>query len=186
MSNARKLANLLGTSTTVPSSKLSLVSGDMPTGSVLQVVSGTNTNSSSLNGMTDLITLDITPSTTSSKILLQFSGVASSVRRYVGYQLFRGSTQIAMGATPGNRATVIAALDSNNDSTNDGYCGRSAAACYIDSPSSTSQITYKLKGGNYYTSGSGYEFELNRAALDSDDAYMIRGIHSFIAIEIAG
>ena len=34
MSNARILADLMGTSTTVPSSKLSLVAADMPAGAV--------------------------------------------------------------------------------------------------------------------------------------------------------
>ena len=42
MSNARNLANLLGTSTTVPSSK-------QPAGSVLQVVSTTKTDVASLS-----------------------------------------------------------------------------------------------------------------------------------------
>ena len=38
MSNARNLANFLGTSTTVPSGKI--VTASLPTGSVLQVVQG--------------------------------------------------------------------------------------------------------------------------------------------------
>jgi len=46
MSNARNLANLLGTATTVPSTKLAaLTESNMPSGSVVQVISGyTRTN----------------------------------------------------------------------------------------------------------------------------------------------
>ena len=74
MSNARKLANLLGTSTTVPSSKLSLSAADMPTGSVLQVQNTqyTGTTSTSCADSTNVelshLTVNITPTSTSSII----------------------------------------------------------------------------------------------------------------------
>ena len=75
MSNARKLANLLGTSTTVPSSKLSLVAADMPTGSIVQIVSTTKTDgfTTSSSTATDVtgFSASITPTSTSNKILVR-------------------------------------------------------------------------------------------------------------------
>lgn len=106
MSNARKLANLLGTSTTVPSSKLSLASGDMPTGSVLQCVT-TNypddfqftlsaSGSASDNGKMEVATglnCSITPSSTSSKILYQATIYIGGTLFYdVGYHVIKNAT----------------------------------------------------------------------------------------------
>ena len=78
MSNARNLANLLGTNTAVPSSKLTVASSNLPTGSVLQVVQGTLgttvTKTPAIDTVVDCgLEATITPSSTSSKILVQYS-----------------------------------------------------------------------------------------------------------------
>ena len=68
MSNARNLANLLGTATTVPTAK-------MPSGSILQVKTATTDAQQALSASstyTDItgLTVNITPTTTSNKILI--------------------------------------------------------------------------------------------------------------------
>lgn len=183
MSNARNLANLLGTSTTVPASSLSLTSADMPAGSVLQVVSTERTDADSWLGMGDIFSLNITPISASSKIFIQFSCVCSATNRYNGFKLFRDATQIALGDSAGTRARIWCALDSNDDETNQVYLTRSQSASYLDSPATTSQITYKVQGGNFYTS---YSFYLNRAGTDTDNSYLTRGSTNLILMEIAG
>ena len=74
MSNARNLANFLGTGTTVPSSKLSLVAADMPAGNILQVVNTVHSANVAINGSTSTeytgITTAITPKVTGSKIYI--------------------------------------------------------------------------------------------------------------------
>ena len=72
MSNARNLANLLGTNTTVPSSK-------QPAGSVLQVqqtvFKDQFTDSLTTNNQEEVVTglnCTITPTSTNSKILVQY------------------------------------------------------------------------------------------------------------------
>ena len=106
MSNARKLANLLGTSTTVPSSKLSLTAADMPTGSIIQTVtnSSTGTASSKTNTSYELVpnfTLTITPTSTSSKIYISasmygFNNIVTSTNVNMNVELVRDSTTLAL------------------------------------------------------------------------------------------
>ena len=88
MSNARNLANLMGTNTLVPQSKvnLSLGASDLPTGSILQVQSATEDGDFSGSGQNiDIMTLTITPSSTSSKILVMV--VHSGARKTTDTQL---------------------------------------------------------------------------------------------------
>ena len=81
MSNARNLADLLGTNTTIQTAKLAddaVTGAKLPTGSVLQVVQGelgTTTSKSPAQG-TDAasgLTATITPSSSSSKICLLYT-----------------------------------------------------------------------------------------------------------------
>ena len=80
MSNARNLANLLGTGTTVPSAKVAtLTASNMPVGSVIQTVSLTKSTSLEVqthNTWTSLYSdancLKITPSATANKVFIQY------------------------------------------------------------------------------------------------------------------
>lgn len=161
-----------------------ITSAALPAGTVLQVVSTERTDATSWNGMADIFSLNITPRSASSKMLIQFSCVCSSPNRYNGFKLFRDSTQIALGDSAGNRARIWTAAEANNDETNQVYLTRSVAASYLDSPATTSQITYKVQGGNFYEST--LTFYLNRAGTDTDHSYLTRGSTSLIITEIAG
>ena len=137
MSRASDLARILGTSTVIPTANLTL-----PTGSVIQTLSmnsNTNTAHQTLNTYTDTnMTLAITPSSTSNKILVISS---FSVRSYhnsynswgrIG--LFRDSTLVCTRDAikdGGNNAEIV--------TTPSGFV-------HLDSPSSTSALTYLIKG----------------------------------------
>ena len=123
---------------------------DLPAGSVLQVVSttltGTLTTSSST--FTDLtgFSLSITPSSENSKILVMvaITGTGTNVNGSTdtGVALLRGSTQIAMGVGGGAQFTALLSnreLGSNAHTLN-------VAVNHLDSPSTTSVVTYKLQG----------------------------------------
>ena len=108
MSNARILANLMGTSATVPSSKLSLVAADMPAGNILQVVNTTWNSNQTINGTTFTevtnLTTSITPFSTGSKILIQSNidcGNAYNGGEWYEWKLYRDSTSnlVAVAAT---------------------------------------------------------------------------------------
>jgi len=120
----------------------------MPSGSVLQVVQGEVltqiSNSSSSYG--DVVTQAITPKFSSSKILIQCSGCATpAAGNALYFKLLRDSTEIGSG-TGGGYYNVIGALTNPNSSGGTvAFDVKGWSIQYLDSPSSTSAITYKLQ-----------------------------------------
>jgi hypothetical protein len=136
-------ANITGTLPAIDGSNLTGVSG----GKVLQVVSSTTSATPHTTSATYVdtgVTLNITPSATSSKILVT---VTAHIDKYTGSnanswngKIMRDSTQIISQT----------GLLWTNTST---YNGGGLAMSKLDSPSTTSQITYKLQQA---TTNSGY------------------------------
>ena len=183
MSNARNLANLLGTSTTVPSLK-------QPAGSVLQVVSTTKTDvtsfaSSNTDNFVDIsgMSVSITPTSSSNKIFVMFScNVSQSTTATAHIRLVRGSTAISVGNSSGNRFGSTSVLRSQATPYN--FEMGELSGMFLDSPATTSATTYKIQG----TLGSTYNgtFYLNRTKNDGDNDYGARGVSSITVMEIAG
>jgi len=129
---------------------------DLPTGSVLQVVSATSTSNNSTSGgvYADTgLTASITPKFSTSKILVLISatvgcsGYNAGLNGVANFQIVRGSTSI-----------YVSAISTYNYASGSG--GISAvtpsALNYVDSPATTSSTTYKLQYKN--TSGSSAYF----------------------------
>jgi len=120
----------------------------MPAGSVLQVVSvaySTQTSSTSGSYVATGLTLSITPTSASSKILVFVSGgdtATTSPASGVQQMLRRGSTDLANFATQG---PVYIGVNGNF------YIGTGPSINYLDSPATTSSTTYatfmKPQGG---------------------------------------
>jgi hypothetical protein len=127
------------------------VSGGVPTwatpagggGKVLQVISATTStevdNSTSTYSDTGL-TANITPSATSSKVLVIITipvmKTGENANNQVGLRLFRGATTLTTWAESG--------LKTDTAIRNTALFGIN----YVDSPSSTSALTYKLQFNN--------------------------------------
>ena len=117
----------------------------MPTGSVLQVVTSfaqAYLSTSSTSFVDTGTETTITPSSTSSKILcLYHTGIGyqttADVNFYVNYTLLRGSTNLGH-STEGISGTYL-----HSGSFND--YGWNVSFNYLDSPSTTSAITYKTQ-----------------------------------------
>jgi len=112
-------------------------------GKILQVVSANdnterNTNSTSYVTSSNTLSINITPSATSSKIFVSLTGSAyvESDNQYGHFTLYRGSTDL--GA---NGLTLMYDYQ---------YTGNMAMSI-LDSPSTTSQVTYQL----YFKATSG-------------------------------
>ena len=108
-------------------------------GKVLQVVNATTatTVTSSTSTFVDTnLTATITPSATTSKILVLVSqsGMAAAADRGAGLQLLRGATILL---------TNNYAIETTNQTA--GPIGASVSLCYLDSPSTTSATTYKTQ-----------------------------------------
>lgn len=158
----------------------------MPTGSVLQVVSVTKTNtftttSTSFVDVTGL-SVSITPSSTSSKILVLsdvfLSNSGSTGRTYI--KAMRDSTSIAVGASASSRELCSSYFYGTTNETG-GYDGEKSAMTYLDSPSSTSALTYKMQ----IKARSGTA-TLNRNGQDGDGDYSPRTASTITVMEIQG
>jgi hypothetical protein len=127
------------------------------TGNVLQVVSGTDASAVNITStsMTDTgLSASITPSATSSKILVLINHNAfvwgPGAVPFAYFQVLRDSTNIS-GGGDGIAFGMKAYLhgDGNN------YKGEPLVFNHLDSPSTTSSVTYKTQA-RYAGSGSGY------------------------------
>lgn len=171
-SSALNATNL--TSGTMPSARL-------PAGTVKQVASTTlNTSfstSGTYNSWIDVtgLNVSITPTSSSNKILVLFEIMGQSTSN--GWvRLVRDSTAISVGTTAGSRQAVSSA----NMTTGNGNIQLQDSGVYLDSPATTSAITYKLQvitdTGTFY---------INRTSNDSDNVYTGRGVSSITVMEIA-
>lgn len=160
-------------------------------GGVVQVVSTTKTDTQSISGttFTDVLTATITPKFANSKILikcdLNFSTVNTSStalgERYGAAKLYRDTTQIALGDAAGSRAQVWFSSNTTN-TTSDGFRVAQSSGSYLDSPATTSAITYRVKCADTYSSTTTV---INRTGPDNDAAYNHRGASTLTLIEIA-
>lgn len=132
----------------------SQVTGTLPTGNggtgatsyapgrVLQVVSASNTsnNTTSSSSFTDIpsLSVSITPSATSSKILVQFvTYVSNTGDNTWWHRLLRDSTAL-------NESSNSSSIDGGGGNAS-GYNRNKGNNIYLDSPNSTSALTYKLQ-----------------------------------------
>ena len=141
MSNARKLANLLGTSTTVPSSKLSLVTSDLPAGCILQVQNVEMTarhhiNSTSRTGLSGQYSVSITPTSSSNKILVQTN------INTIGYNTL-GVRAILVRNPSGGSAVDVSQMGWYNSGAS--WKPFNTNFCHLDSPATTSAVTYYVE-----------------------------------------
>ena len=146
MSNARNLADLMGTNTLVPQSKvnLSLSASDLPSGTVLQVVSNNFSTSTSItsntkgSGTSTGLTATITPASTNNKLLLTGTvhfGTGYSADPNFSLEIYDGSSIIY---TDNGSAYYF------NGDGNEAYSTRMPIHAYIDAPS-TSSTTYTVR-----------------------------------------
>lgn len=162
----------------------------LPTGSVLQVVSTTKTDTTSFasantNTYVDItgMSVTITPTSATNKILVMYTvGVSNSnPDATIHIRLYRGATSIGQGNASGNRLgdSLIWRPNGSQYAFDIGPLSSS----FLDSPATTSATTYKLAA----TLGSTYSgtFYLNRSWNDSDNDYSGRTASTITVMEIA-
>lgn len=146
-------------------------------GKILQVVSATKTDhfKSSSQTFIDItgMSVSITPSATSSKILV-FVNLAASMEGGTNFliNLLRGSTNIAQGTSTATHQVTGAYFVSTSGSNNIMHNFH-----FLDSPATVSAITYKLQGRSTDT---GFDFAINRRQVDT----FISAISSITAMEV--
>ena len=158
------------------------------TGNILQVVSTTKTDTSSFasnttNTFVDLsgLSVSITPTSASSKILIEFDVSVAVGTGTVHVRLVRGSTPIAVGDSASNRLQSTVARRSMSSVYS--LENTPMSMSFLDSPNTTSATTYKLQG----TAGASYNttYYVNRSSNDNDADYGSRVASTITAIEVA-
>ena len=153
-------------------------------GKVLQVVSAakTDTFSSSSTSLVDItgLSVAITPSSTSNKVLIIVNCAVTGADAGIGFSIVRGSTEIYLGDANGSKSR-FSMVGFYGTSSPTQYAAGSNHACFLDSPNTTSATTYKLQGKT--RSGA---FYVNRTVYDTDNNNASRMPSSITVMEIAG
>ena len=169
-----------GAGTTVQPHASATVSGF---GKVLQVVQThkTDTSSTTSTSFTDVsgFSANITPASTSNKILVlvTIGGMGENAVSQAFFRLDRNGSVVGVGDAVGNRKQISGASVYISNNTAMG----STAFNYLDSPSTTSSLTYKIQ----FSANAGTVF-VNRSHTDSDATTTSRGTSSITLMEIAG
>ena len=153
-------------------------------GGVIQVKSATktdgdfNTSSSSFVDVTGL-SVSITPTRSDSKILIfaNIHGVGdSSTQAY--FRFMRDSTAICVGDAAGSRVQATLGSMYYNQQNDTKSCSQN----FLDSPSTTSAVTYKIQAR---TQGAGTLY-VNRSSGDSNSANSGRFTSTITVMEVSG
>ena len=160
--------------------ELNVGSGVYIPGHIIQVVSAEETaaSSSTSSSAVNIISVNITPKSNSSKIYIMASvhaSTASSSRAGVG--LYKGSSPVVRGDASGSRSRVYGQVQNS-----DTGIFSSITMSYLDSPATTSQITYSAK---MEPEGGSTVFYINRSAQDADSGSRFRGVSAITVMEIA-
>ena len=167
-----------------------IVSADLDSGlalgKVLQVVQAVKTDTFSYTGSgidspetyTDVpgLTVDITPSATSSKILVLVNALHASAGDSF-LSLFRDTTNLASPTSPGNRSPALSGNGRKSDGAENIYAH---SISFLDSPNTTSATTYKVAITVWYDDTA----YINRTVNDTDAGNRGRGVSTITAMEI--
>jgi len=124
-----------------------LLTSNTSTGKILQVVQATSdsrTSTTSSSFVDTPLSIAITPTSTSSKILIKYNiNVAVGSNSHIAFfQIVRGSTAIGNGNSGSNLTKCHTALRGHHSDTNPHGV---TTGEFLDSPSTTSATTYKIQ-----------------------------------------
>ena len=149
-------------------------------GHVIQVVSAevTSATSATSSSPVNVVSVNITPKSSSSKIHIMASvhGTTGSGSR-AGVGLYKGSNPVVRGDAAGSRSRVYGQVQNG-----DTGIFSSITMTYLDSPATTSQITYSAK---MEPEGGSTSFYINRSSSDGDSGARLRGVSAITVMEIA-
>ena len=155
-------------------------------GSVIQVQSSVLSSKVSTTSLYSTAYVDtglsvsITPKFSTSKILITSSLMCGSYASFNYFKLLRGTTELGLGDAAGSRERCTFCFypdagGGNNTSVANGHT-------FLDSPATTSAITYKW---TWAVSSGSYQAVLNSNVRDDGNTYEPRGASTITVMEIA-
>jgi hypothetical protein len=170
-----------------------VTSAGLPSGTVLQVQSVNKVDNQRIVGttFTDVMSVSITPTSTNSKILVMCDiNISCSGgdnyeegQRYSGVKLYRDSTQVAVNTDNQSSQTAVWFSSNQVQATSSGYGMMNSGGTFIDTPSTTSAITYKIQAAN---SHSAVQTFINRPSKTNNSPFIHQGTSTLTVMEIAG
>ena len=156
-------------------------------GGIVQVQSVTKTdawnmpaNNTSFHTVTGL-SVTITPTRSDSKILVMYDMNWSAQNGHCSCRLMRDSTPIKVGDASGNKIQVTGQIHYINSNQ---YDLDQVSGTHLDSPSTTSAVTYSMQVGTPYSSS--YEVYVNYHAEDGQNlAWQGRGASTITVMEVS-
>jgi hypothetical protein len=128
------------------------------------------------------LTASITPSSSSSKILISGQISGTTTGQYWFGHLFRGATQISGGTIEGLRTAGVTGGVGSQSISPDGV--DNIFFTFLDSPATTSSLTYSIEvSHNSSLTQTDY---VNRTQNDSNDAQNRRTVSTITLMEVAG
>jgi hypothetical protein len=162
--------------------KWATTAGGGKLGQLVQTIK-TDTFTTTSTSFTDVtgLSVNITPTSTSSKIYVSFTvngATGTATTNSIGFiRLMRDTTAIAIADTAGNRARTSGTVSTRDTGSN--AIQFNSALNFLDSPATTSQITYKIQG----TVGGGTLY-INRNEDDADATVVPRTVSTITVMEI--
>ena len=158
-------------------------------GGIIQVQSVTKTdaynmpsNDTNFHTVTGL-SVSITPKFSTSKILVLYDMNWSAQNGHCSCRLMRDSTPIKVGDASGNKIQATGQI--HHSGSNDQYDLEQVSGTHLDSPSTTSAVTYSMQVGTPYSAS--YEVYVNYHAEDGQNlAWQGRGASSITVMEVSG
>ena len=161
------------------------------TGSILQVAQVVKTDafSTDSDSMVDVpgLSVSITPSSANNKILV-IADIHAGTNYYVGFiNVVRNSTTLLLGDAAGSRprTTMVVFQDPTMGGTHgqtDNY-----NRMILDSPATTSSVTYKIQASGRIDNDSNGAIFINRTAPDRNTiGYDVRMASSLTLMEVSG
>jgi hypothetical protein len=131
------------------------------------------------------MSVTITPTSSSSKIIIDYTIHSSTSGGTIAHQLVRNGTSIGLGSANGSRLRATSRTAGNGLASDENHIGTPTTMKYIDSPASTSAQTYKLQLRIQNGEGS-ITTNTSHNQPDVTYAYGSRVISTITVMEIAG
>ena len=169
------------------SADATLLTSTSATGKILQVVQAVKTDTQSTTSATfaDVsgLSVSITPASSSNKILVRCNVYGSAQQNsFAGYKVLRDSTALGLGtAATGNQTNVSFSTFITNNSSS-AYGLRNGSFEFLDSPSSSSSLTYKIQFASIFNSHTVY---INRGYTTDNSAMNMFASSSITVMEVA-
>jgi hypothetical protein len=180
-SNTDRTLTLPDSSGTIATTGQAVTRSQLPTGTVLQVVQGIKTDTQTIQttSWVDVVSVSITPTSATNRIMIvaMINSCQDTSSGQPQFRLDRNGTPIGLGDAAGSRNRITSGVPRTA-----GDAMINASLIFLDSPATTSALTYKIQANPVTGTAPMY---INRTFSDPDQTYAGRAITSIVVMEVS-